>query len=206
MPQTSKLYHKGNPLQGIKGWQTQLKKSHPHSPSSSHCQVLPFMPTIIHSSTAALLWPKDNASTPRLAWHPLLPLSSHLSSVSLTGSYFATTVLCNANYQLINLSDLYCSQQQLTICSAPCHIHTLRMSSNALVNMSTKLPSESPIPLPHHVGTPATPAMSPHTIATTLQNNNNINTSLLHQIVNRLLQTITNHETNTTITIKWYKK
>jgi hypothetical protein len=121
--------------------------------------------------------------------------------------YFTATILCDTNYNLVNLSDLYQHQQQLAICSTPHHIpQTLGMSSNALLNMSNELPSELPVPPSfRYAKTPATPAMSPRTIATTLQTNDDIDAALLWQIASSLLQTIANRETEMAIATKWYK-
>jgi len=74
------------------------------------------------------------------------------------------------------------------------------MSSNTSINLSNVSPTESSILLP--IPCPATLnllAMSPRTIQSTLATNPNIDAELLCTIVNGLLTTITNHETNTTI-------
>jgi hypothetical protein len=49
------------------------------------------------------------------------------------------------------------------------------------------------------------PAMSPCTIANTLQVNDDIDAALLWQIANGLLQTIANQEIDNAVVIKWYK-
>jgi hypothetical protein len=80
------------------------------------------------------------------------------------------------------------------------------MSSIASYNASNKSPNKSPIQLPPRLATTPVPiALSPHTIQTTLQAQPDINTTLLRSIANGLLQTITNHKTDTAITKKAYK-
>ena len=74
------------------------------------------------------------------------------------------------------------------------------MLSNASINLSNVLPTESSIPLP--IPCPATlapPAMSPWTTQSTLVANPDIDAELLHTIVNGLLMTIANCETDTAV-------
>jgi hypothetical protein len=128
-------------------------------------------------------------------------------SIGSMGLYYAAKVLCDTNRNHINLADLYHQQRQLTIHSTPPRTHpTTQMSSNASFNASNKSPLEAPIPLPPHISLTLTPlALSPCTIQTTLQTQPNLNTTLLRDIANGLLQTIANRETDTTISTKWYK-
>jgi hypothetical protein len=68
------------------------------------------------------------------------------------------------------------------------------------------LPNKGPIQLPpHHVPSLAPIALSPQTIATTLQSQLDINATLLHSIANSLLQTIANCKTEVAITTKQYE-
>jgi hypothetical protein len=80
------------------------------------------------------------------------------------------------------------------------------MSSVTSFNASNELPHEAPLQLPpHHRDSPAPIALSPCTIQTTLQTQPNIEAPLLRNIANGLLQTITNREATTTVTMKWYE-
>jgi hypothetical protein len=76
MPNLIKLYHRGNPLHKIKGQWICPETNHSHFSFHSRPLENPsFTPTIIRPSTVALVWKADDADTPRLAWHPLLPSS-----------------------------------------------------------------------------------------------------------------------------------
>jgi hypothetical protein len=80
------------------------------------------------------------------------------------------------------------------------------MSSNSSYNISNELPNESPIQLPPQLASTLTPiALSPCTIETTLRTQLDIDATLLCSIANGLLQTITNHETDTTVATKAYE-
>src|SRR6267142_2961479 len=72
------------------------------------------------------------------------------------------------------------------------------MSSSGSINLSNVSPTKSSAPLPiPHPATPAPPAMSPRTIQSTLATNDDIDAVLLRTIVNGLLTTIANRETDT---------
>jgi hypothetical protein len=128
-------------------------------------------------------------------------------SVNSNSLYHPAQVLCNTNGTPVDLTGLYCQQQQLAIHSTPPHTQPrAQMSSIASYNASNESPNESPIQLsPQLALMPAPITLSPHTVQTTLQAQPDIDTTLLQSIANRLLQTITNRETDTTITKKAYE-
>jgi hypothetical protein len=76
------------------------------------------------------------------------------------------------------------------------------MSSIMSYNASNESPHEEPIQLPPRLGSPTPIPLSPRTVCTTLQAQPNINNELLRGIANGLLQTITDHETTTSINTK----
>jgi hypothetical protein len=80
------------------------------------------------------------------------------------------------------------------------------MSSNGSINASAKSPNEALLQLPPCcMSSPQPIALSPHTIQTMLQTQPEIDTVLLRNIANGLLQTITNREVDTTVSAKQYK-
>jgi hypothetical protein len=135
--------------------------------------------------------------------------SCSLSPISVDSDslYHPARVLCNANGTPVDLADLYCQRQQLTICSAPLRTRPhMQMSSVASFNASNKLPNEGPVQLlPQLALTSAPITLSPRTVQTTLQAQPDINATLLQSIANGLLQTIANHETDAAIAKKAYK-
>jgi hypothetical protein len=128
-------------------------------------------------------------------------------SVNSNSLYHPARVLCDTNRTLVDLTGLYRQQQQLAIHSTPpCTRPHAQMSSITSYNTSNESPNESPIQLsPQLALLPAPITLSPHTVQTTLQAQPDIDTTLLQSITNRLLQTITNHETDTAIAKKAYE-
>jgi hypothetical protein len=128
-------------------------------------------------------------------------------SVDSNSSYHTPQVLCDAHGAHINLADLYREQRQLAIRSALPHTQPLaQMSSVGSYNASNESPSEAPIQLPPRLAaTPAPIALSPHTIQTTLQTQLDLDTVLLWGIANGLLQTISNWEAETAVSMKQYE-
>jgi hypothetical protein len=123
------------------------------------------------------------------------------------GSYHAACILCDTNGVQLYLADLYRQQRQLAIHSAPPRSQFVDpMSSAASFNASNKSPHEAPLQLPpcYH-DSPALIALSPCTVETTLQTQPDIDATLLRNIANGLLQTITNREAATAITMKQYE-
>src|SRR6267142_799916 len=81
------------------------------------------------------------------------------------------------------------------------------MSSISSINLSNISPAESSAPLPIPCpATPHPPAMSPHTMQSTLAANPDINAELLCMIANGLLTTITNCKTNTAMQYRRFTK
>src|SRR6267142_2694275 len=123
---------------------------------------------------------------------PFIP--SPPSSMSSDDSYFNPQIYTDTTFQPseLNLRAIYRSQRS---CPYP---RPILMSSNRSINLSNVLPAESSAPLP--IPRPATPiplAMLPRTIQSTLAANDHIDTELLRTIVNGLLTTIANRETDT---------
>jgi hypothetical protein len=80
------------------------------------------------------------------------------------------------------------------------------MSSAASFNASNESPHKAPLQLPpHHRDSPAPITLSPRTVQMTLQTQDNINTPLLRNIINGLLQTIANQEATTAVATKRYE-
>src|SRR6267142_2199836 len=125
---------------------------------------------------------------------PFIP--SPPSSTSSNDLYFTPQICTDTVSQPpeLDLHAIYRSQR-----SRP-YPRPILMSSNGSINLSNVSPAESSAPLPiPRPATPVPPAMSPRTIQSTLTANNDIDTVLLRTIANRLLTTITNCETNTTM-------
>jgi hypothetical protein len=80
------------------------------------------------------------------------------------------------------------------------------MFSITLYNTSNESPNKSPVQLPPQLALmPAPLALSPHTIQTTLQNQPDLDATLLWSITNGLLQTIANRERDSAVARKGYK-
>src|SRR6267142_2816615 len=123
---------------------------------------------------------------------PFIP--SPPSSSSSNDSYFVPQIYTNTMSQSpeLDLRAIYQSQR-----SRP-YPQPILMLSNGSINLSNVSPAESPVPLPiPRPATPIPPAMSPRTTQLTLAANDNIDAMLLRTIVNGLLTTIANRETDT---------
>ena len=123
---------------------------------------------------------------------PFLP--SPPSLMSSNDLYFAPQICANTTSPSteLDLCAIYRSQR-----SCP-YRQPVQMSSGGSINLSNVSPAESsaPLPIPCPV-TPAAPAMLPRMTQSTLAANADIDAELLHTIVNGLLITITNRETDT---------
>src|SRR6266850_5840976 len=123
---------------------------------------------------------------------PFIP--SPPSSTSSNDSYFIPQICTDTTFQPpeLDLRVIYRSQR-----SRP-YPRPVLMSSSGSINLSNVSPAESSAPLPIPCpATPAPPAMSPRTTQTILATNDDIDAVLLHSIVNGLLTTIANRETDT---------
>jgi hypothetical protein len=127
-------------------------------------------------------------------------------SVSSEGSHDSNLVLCDVHGAPIDLADKYRQQCQLAIRSAPpCSNFVNPMSSISSYNASNKSPAEAPIQLPPRLDSSSPMPLSPCTVRTTLQSHTNIDNTMLRTIANRLLQTIADRETSTSVATKRYE-
>src|SRR6267142_1968339 len=123
---------------------------------------------------------------------PFIP--SPPSSMSSNDSYFTPQICADTASQSseLDLRAIYRSQR-----SRP-YPRPVLMSSSGSINLSNVSPAESlaPLPIPRPA-TPIPPSMSPRTTQTILATNDDLDSVLLRSIVNGLLTTIANRETDT---------